>query len=121
MEKEYKENNIRNQIEKVDNLDRSILLNKTNTIWKNVIPFLVTYCPTLRNIREIINKHWHFLSINNTFVNVFKATPVIAFCKNTSLILIIGTNTITHNQKLLKVNQNVTKAECIPCNTSQCL
>ena len=39
VEKEYKENIIRNQIEKVDNLERTTLLNKTNVVWKNVIPF----------------------------------------------------------------------------------
>ena len=63
----------------------------------------------------------HILNINNTFGNVFKATPVIVFCKNTSLRQIIGTNTIRDNQKVLKVKQNVTKGECIPHNTSRCL
>ena len=118
LEKGYKEN-IRNQIKKVDNLETSTLLNKTNAVWKNVIRFSVTYHPTLPNIREIINKHWHVLDINNTFGNVFKATPVLAFRKNTSLRQIIGTNTINHNQKLLK--QSVAKGECIPCNVSRCL
>ena len=33
MEKVYK-GNIQNQIEKVDNLERSTLLNKTNAVWK---------------------------------------------------------------------------------------
>ena len=69
------------QIEKVNSLERSILLNKTNTAWKNIIPFSVIYSPTLPNIREIINKHWHILNINNTFRNVFKATPAIDFHK----------------------------------------
>ena len=57
IEKGYKENIIRNQIEKVDSLERSTLLNKTNAVRKNVVPFLVTYSPTLPNVREIINKH----------------------------------------------------------------
>ena len=79
------------------------------------------YVPTLPNIREMINKYWHILNINNAFGAVFKATPDIAFRKNTSLRQIIGTNTIKHNQKLLNVKQNATKGECIPCNTSRCL
>ena len=120
MEKGYKEYIIRNQIEKVDNL-RDQLLNKTNAVRKIVIPFSVTYSPILPNIREIINKHWHMLNINNTFANVFKATPVIAFRKNTSLREIIGTNIISHNQEPLKVKKSVTKGECIPCNISPCL
>ena len=46
--------------------ERSALLNKTNAIRKNITPFLVSYSPTLPNIREIINKHWHILNINNS-------------------------------------------------------
>ena len=60
MEKGYKENIIRNQIEKMDNLERSTLLNKTNAVRKNIIPFSATYSTTLPNIREIINKHWQY-------------------------------------------------------------
>ena len=116
-----KKTQLETKSEKVDNLERSTLLNKANAIRKNVILFSVTYSPTLPNIREIINKHRHILNINNTFGNVFKATTVIAFLKNTSLKQIIGTTTIRHNQKLLKVKQNATKGECIPCNTSRCL
>ena len=74
------------------------MLNKTNAVRKNVITLSVTYSPTLPNIREIINNHWHILNINNTFGNVLKVTPVIAFRKNTSLRQIIGASTISHNQ-----------------------
>ena len=77
----------------------------------------------IADIRENINKHWHILNINNKFRDAFKATPIIAFCKNTSLRprQVIGVNRIRHNQKLLTLKQNVTKGECIPCNTSRCL
>ena len=57
MKKGYKENIIQNQIEKVDNLERSTLLNNTNTVQKNVIPFSVTSGTTLPNTEEMINKH----------------------------------------------------------------
>ena len=76
MEKGYKENISCNQIEKVDNLERTTLLNKTNAAWKNVIPFSVRYSLILPNIRKVINKNWHILNISNTFGKVFKATPV---------------------------------------------
>ena len=33
----------------------------------------------------------------------------------------MGTNTIRRSQKPLKVKQNMTKRECIPCNKSRCL
>ena len=40
--------NIRNQIEELNNLERSTLLNKPNAVreFQNVIPFSVTYSPT---------------------------------------------------------------------------
>ena len=117
-----KKTSSKNQIEKLDNLKRSTLLNKTNAKRKNLILlFSVAYSPTLPNIREIMNKHWYILNINNAFGNVFKTKSVIAFRKNTLLRQIIGTNTIRHNQKLLKVKQNMTKGGYIPCNTSRCL
>ena len=47
VEKGYKENITRNQIEKVQCLEISTLLNETNTVWKNVIPFSATYSTTL--------------------------------------------------------------------------
>ena len=111
---------IPNQIERVDSLARSTLLNKPDAVSRNAISFSVTYSATLPNIRKIINKHWHILNINNTFGNVFKAPPVITFRKNTSLRQIIGTNTIRDNQKLLNAKQNVTKRERIACNTLRC-
>ena len=52
----YKENIIRNQIKKVDTLERSTLLNKTNAVRKKGILFTVTYIKTSPNIKEIIIK-----------------------------------------------------------------
>ena len=55
MEKKVtKKTSFKYQIEKVDNLDRSTLLNQTNALRKNVILFLVKYSLTLSNIRKII-------------------------------------------------------------------
>ena len=54
---------------------------KSNAVRKNVVIFLITYGPTLPYIKEIINKHWHILNMNNTSVNVFNATPVTVFHK----------------------------------------
>ena len=55
--KRVQRNIIRNQIKKVDSLERSTMLNRTDAARKNVIPFSVTYSPTLPNIKEIINNH----------------------------------------------------------------
>lgn len=63
-EKWCKENIIRNQIEKADSLEISALLNETNAVRTNVMPFLVTYRPNFPIIRETINKQLHKSNIN---------------------------------------------------------
>ena len=56
----------------------------------------------LPNIKEIINKHWHVLNIDNSFKEIFNSSQLtIAFHKNTSLKQLIGTNTIRNNQKVI--------------------
>ena len=117
--KVYKGNIIGNHFKKVDNLERSTLLNNTNRIRKDVIPFLVTYGPTLSNIKWIISKHWHISNIKKSLGNVFKAIPYITFHKNTVLRHIADVNTIRDNQKLLQVQQDRTKREYTQCNLSR--
>ena len=67
VEKGYNESTVRKQIERFDHLDRSLLLKHCKPKRKDSIPFSVTYSPVLPNIKEIINKHWHILSIGNSF------------------------------------------------------
>ena len=93
VKKGFKESITRNQIEKV-------VLQKTNVVKENIIPFSVTYSSVLPNIKRNYYKYWHVLYINNAFGNVLKATPVIAFRKNPSLIQIIDTN---YNQTQPKI------------------
>ena len=46
---------------------------------------------------------------------------MIAFRKNTSLKQLIGTSTITNNQKFLTPTQTATADQCTPCYTSRSL
>lgn len=71
MEKEYRKDTIRKEIEIVYNPKKSALLNNTSE----------TYRKTLANLKETINNRWHILDINNTFGDEFKTTPIIAFSK----------------------------------------
>ena len=108
VEKGYNELTVRKQIERVDHLDRSLLLKHCKPKHKDTIPFSLTYNPVLPNIKEIINKYWHILSINITFKEIFSNLQLIAFRKNTSLKELIGTNTIGNNQKFLTPMQTTT-------------
>ena len=57
--------------------------------------------------------------MNNTFGNVFKATPVTAFPQNNSLRQIIYKNIIRHKQKFLKLSKMQLKENAL--HKSQCL
>ena len=86
VENGHNELTVRKLIERVDHLDRSLLLKHCEPKCKDTILFLLTYNPLLPNIKEIINKHWHILSIDSTFKEIFNnLQPMIAFRKNTSL------------------------------------
>ena len=89
----YDESTVRKQIERVDHLDRSLLLKNCKPKRKDSIPFSVTYNSVLPNIKEIINKHWQILNIDSSFKEIFNSSQLmIAFLKNTSLKQLIGTN-----------------------------
>ena len=49
---------------------------------------------TLPNIKNVIDKHWHILSINENVRKVFDKRPFIAYRRNTSLYKLIGGNRI---------------------------
>ena len=122
VEKGYNESTVRKQIERVDHLDRSLLLKHCKPKLKDSIPFSVTYNSVLPNIKEIINKHWHILNIDSSFKEIFNSSQLmIAFRKNTSLKQLIGTNTIRNNQKFLTPTQTTTAGQCTPCYTSRSL
>ena len=64
----------------------------------------------LPNIKEIINKHWHILSTDSSFKEIFNIIqPMIAFRKNTSLKQRIITNTI-RNRGVTKKRKNKKEA-----------
>ena len=74
----------------------------------------------LPNIKEIINKHWNVLNIDNSFKEIFNSSQLtIAFHKNTSLKQLIRTNTIRNNQKFLTPTQTTTAGQCAPCYTTR--
>ena len=88
VEKGYKKHHSKpNRKSRSKNLERSTLLDKTDSKRRNVIPFSVTFSRTLPNIRKKI-------SIIHSEMK-FKA--IIGFRKNTSLRQIIGTNVMSHN------------------------
>ena len=64
---------------------------------------LVTHNLVLLNIKEILNKHLHILTINSSFTETLNnIQPMIAFCKNASL------KQLKHSKKQPKVSHSYT-------------
>ena len=96
---------VKKQIER----DSLLLLKRCKPKYKDSIPFWVTYNPVLPNIIDIINKHWHILSIYSSLKEILNnLQPMIDFHKNTSLKQLIVTNTIRNDQKFLTPIQRAT-------------
>ena len=96
VEKGYNESTVRKKIERVDHLDRSLILKNCKSKGKDSIPLSVTYNSVLPNIKEIINKLWHILNIDSTFKEIFNSSQLmITFRKK----LIGTTKNFLHLQK----------------------
>ena len=73
VEKGYNESTVGKQIERVDHLERSLLLKNCKPKCKDSIPFLITYNSVLPNIKEIISKHWHILNLDSSFKEILNS------------------------------------------------
>ena len=118
IERAYKENILKDQINKVDNIDRKDLLSKKEKIIKDRIPCLITCNRKLPMMHKIINKHWNVLQINQGLPETFQNNPLVAYKRNKNLQEITGGHTIK-NGKVLKVHSKNRKGKCEPCNTSK--
>ena len=62
------------------NVDRKILLeNKKKPSTQGNLPLVLTYNKTLSNIKTVIDKHWHILSIKKNLRKVFDKRAFIHY------------------------------------------
>ena len=109
VEKSYNESTVRKQTERVNHLDRSLLLKHCKSKRKDTISFSVTYNPVLPNIKEIINKHRHILSIDSSFKEIFKLKTTYRNTHNKKQPKISPTYTNNnHRSMYLMLHQSIT-------------
>ena len=99
------------------NVDRKILLeNKKTPYTQDNLPLVLTFNITLTNLKTVIDKHSHILSINEKLQNVFDKRPFIAYRRNTILYQLIRGNLIFKNKVLRKHTKQPKQSEhCSPC------
>ena len=79
--------------ERVLSVDRKILLeNKEKSSTQGNLPLVLTFYKTLPDIKNVIDKHWNILSINENLRKVFHKRSFIAYRRNTNLHQLIGGN-----------------------------
>ena len=66
------------------------------------LPLVLTFNKTLFNIKNVIDKHWQVLSINENLQKCFGKRPFIVYTINTNLHQLIGDNRIHENKSARK-------------------
>ena len=99
------------------NVDRKILLeNKEKPSTQGNLPLALIFNKILPNIKNVVDKYWHILSINENLRNVFDKRPFIAYRRNTNLYQLIGCNCIFKNKVVHKnTKQRKQSGHCSPC------
>ena len=118
IERGYQSKILDHHFERVMIVDRKILLeNKEKPSTQGNLPLVLTFNKTLSNIKNIIYKHWHILSINENLRKVFDEKPFIAFRRNTSLCQLIGGNRIFKNKAVRKNTKQLKQlGHCSPAS-----
>ena len=85
------------------NVDKKILLeSKEKPSTQENLLLVLTYSKSLPIIKNVINKLWHILSINENLRQAFDKRPFIAHRRNTDLYQVIRGSDIFKNKVLHK-------------------
>ena len=74
---------MKDELDKVDNIDRKDLLSKKEKNIKDRIPSLIAYKRKLPMMRNFINKHWNVLQINLGLQETFQNNTFVAYKRKT--------------------------------------
>ena len=110
----YKNKNIAEAFGKADNVSRDSLLNyKDKNITNSRIPLVVTYHPDLKNISNVLRKHWNLIENDPILKKLFPEPPIMAYRRPNSLKDIIVNARVKMNSPSKPGGYN-------PCNRSNC-
>ena len=113
IERGYKENILKDEIDTVDNIDQKYLLSKKEKNIKDRIPCLITYNRKLPMMCKIINKHWNVLQINPGLQETFQNNLFVAYKRYKNLQETIGDQTIK-NGNVFKAHSKSREGKCEP-------
>lgn len=86
LERSYPVEVVDSALEKASNIDRHELLKQNNLQnHQERVPLVLTFHPTVSKIPTIVNRHWHFLSNDDTLGDIFQSIPVTAYRRGKNL------------------------------------
>ena len=103
----YSRSLIEEQIDKANLQEREQRLKEKEKGTGTIISLLLKYNRTLIKIKTIVMKHWHLLHINPNLAEIFKKSPILAFCQNKNLRDFIGTKLIESGKPKRKHMNNI--------------
>ena len=62
------------------------------------LPLSAPYNRTLRNIKNILQQHWHLLKLDSTLEETYQQIPILAFRRNQNIKDILGDNKTEFNK-----------------------
>ena len=98
-------------------VDRKILSeNKEKPSTQGNLPLAITFNKILPDVKNIIDKHWHVLSINDNLWKAFDKSPFVAYRRNTNLHQLTGGIPIFKNKVVRKnTKQPKQSGHCSAC------
>ena len=114
----YKDTQVNDCIQKASAKDRKKLLHPPpKEKGKVPLTLVTTFNKALPNLKNIIDKNWNLLGINNNISRKFETKPLIAYRRNPNLQQLIGGHRV-ENGKVLK-RKTLSKGSCTPCRSKE--
>lgn len=61
------------------------VLKEINFTGRKEAPFVTTYNPAVSDIKKILMKHWHLITVNQNLNRIFPYPPFVSYKRNKSL------------------------------------
>lgn len=110
----YKRSFVREEMEKVVQINRKDALKKKEKNKNNKIPLVVNYHPDLPPLGHIINKHWSMLEHKDRTKKIFKNRPIVSYKRPHNLRDMLVKATFNYEENLW--NNNIGCSPCQRCS-----
>ena len=119
LERNYPSHIVDLAFQKASSLSRDEALSETAKHDAKMVPYVITYNPSLPNIGEIINKYWGLLALSqkSSVKYVFQHKPILAFKRPRNLADILTHSKLNFNQSHTGSVSACKRRRCTHCKS----